>query len=182
VVEGGATSWGEVLLIDLDGQAEAVRAALEQFDVRVTLVRIGQARHLVATLSDIGNAEYVVLSCHGRDGDIPIPELTEELEAQQPFHRRLTAEVIARYARFNGALVISTGCGTSTTWMGEAVMGCGAAGYVAPRGEPFGYAAFFAVTFLFYELTQGRNIKQAISRLCAHDLELAMWQLHSPWP
>jgi hypothetical protein len=181
-VESGATSWGEVLLIELDNQGDALRLALEQFALRVNLVRIGQARHLVAALSDIGDSEYVVLSGHGQDGDILIPELAPELEAQQPFHRVLTPEVVSTYAHLDHALVISTGCGTATPAMGQAMLGRGATGYLAPVAEPYGYAAFFAVTYLFYELTQGRNIRQAVARLCDHDPELNMWQLHSPWP
>ncbi len=46
-VESGATHGAEVLLIELDDQGDALRCALEQFDVRVTRVRIGQARDAV---------------------------------------------------------------------------------------------------------------------------------------
>jgi hypothetical protein len=178
-VEQGATHWAEVLLIEFDNQGEAVRAALEQFGLRVTLVRIGQARHLVAALSDIGAARYVVLDCHGEDGNIFIPELAPELEAQQPFHQRMTPEDVTTFARLDGALVISTGCTTATPAMGQAVLGRGALGYLAPVGYPDGGAAFFAITYLFYELSQGRDIRQAFNRLREHDLELAMWRLHT---
>lgn len=182
-VTEGATHWAEVLLITLDDRgSEAIRAALEQCGLRVTLVRIGQARHLVAALSDIGAAEYVILDCHGVDGDILIPELAPELEAQQPFHRRLTPEVMSKYARFDRALVISTGCTTADLNTGQAVLGQGAEGCIAPIGYPEGHAAFFAVTYLFYELTQGRNIRQAFQRLVEHDPEMGMWQMQSHWP
>jgi hypothetical protein len=43
------------------------------------------------------------------------------------------------------------------------------------------FERFFAVTFLFYELSQGRNIRQAITRLRRHDPELSMWRLHTTW-
>jgi hypothetical protein len=178
-VEAGATSWAEVLLIELDNQGPTLRSALEQYGLRVNLVRIGQARHLVAALADIGAAEYVLLSCHGHDGDILIPELSAELEAQQPFQRRLTPHLVSRYARLHNALVICTGCGTATDAMAQAMLTSGATGYLAPTGQPYGHAAFFAVTYLFYELTQGRDIHQALARLNQHDAELAMWRLHS---
>lgn len=125
-----------MLLIEIGNQGEAGRAALEQFGLRVTLVRIGQARHLVAVLSDIGTAEYVVLDCHGEDGDIVIPELAPELETKQPFCRRMTPEDLATFARLDGAVVISTGCTTATPAMGQAVIGRCALGYLAPAGYP----------------------------------------------
>ena len=178
-VERGATHWAEVLLIELDNQGEAIRAALEQFGLRVTLVRIGQARHLVTALSDIGAAEYVVLDCHGEDGDILIPELAPELEAQQPFRRRLTPADVSTFAHLNGAWVISIGCTTATPAMGQALLRRGALGYLAPAGYPDGAHAFFAVTYLFYELSQGRDIRNAFSRLRQHDHEMAMWRLHA---
>jgi hypothetical protein len=44
--------------------------------------------------------------------------------------------------------------------------------------RPFGYASFFAPLFLFYELTEGRTLAEAVARLQAHDRELAMWRLY----
>ena len=57
------------------------------------------------------------------------------------------------------------------------MLDAGAAAYVAPVGAPFGYASFFAPVFLFYELTEGRSLDEAVERLRAHDRELGMWRL-----
>lgn len=172
------TSWASVLLVDIDGGGAALREALEQFDVRVERVRIGQARHLVSALSNIRSANFVVLSCHGQGGNILIPELAPELESQQPFHQMLTPEALCSFARLDGALVISTGCETASPAMAQAMLSCGATGYLAPTGQPHGYAAFFVLVHLFYELTQGRPARQAVTRLREHDPDLAMWHLH----
>ena len=178
-IPAGATEWARVRLIVIDDEAEALRLALEQFGLRVDLYRIGQARHLVTALSDIAGTEYVVLNCHGEHGDIVLPELAAAIEAQQPVHRRLTSDDLTRYAQFDGALVISTGCTTGTDAMGQAVLAAGATGYLAPTDYPEGHAAFFALTLLFYELTRGRDIHHAVTALRELDPDLAMWRLHT---
>lgn len=43
--------------------------------------------------------------------------------------------------------------------------------------EGFGYASLFVPIFLFYELTEGCSLEEAVERLHRHDQELAMWRL-----
>jgi hypothetical protein len=76
--------------------------------------------------------------------------------------------------------VISTGCDTGTPELARAFFAGGASAYVAPAGAPFGYASVFAPLLLFYELTEGRSLEQALERLCGHDRELSMWRLFRP--
>ena len=56
----------------------------------------------------------------------------------------------------------------------------GATAYIAPAGAPFGYASAFAPLMLFYELTEGCSLEEAVQRLRDHDHELSMWQLFRP--
>jgi hypothetical protein len=111
-VVAGATHWAVLDLIDLGTDGAAIRSLLEQFGLRVNRVPIGQARHLVAALSGRDGPEFVVLDCHGVDGAVVLPELSVELEREQPFHGVLTADDLRGFARFDGATVISTGCDT----------------------------------------------------------------------
>lgn len=180
-VQGGAPSWAEVELVDIEsGQGEAVRAGLESLGVRVRRTVVGQSRHLVAALSEHTRADFVVLLCHGEEGDIVLPELADEVERHQPFHGRVTPADLRGFARFDGRVVIATGCDTGHPALVEAVLACGAEAYLAPTGAPFGYASVFAPIFLFYELAELRTLDDAVRRLRAHDTELAMWRLHRP--
>lgn len=175
-VVAGATHWAVLDLIDLGDDGPAIRALLEQFGLRVNRVPIGQARHLVTALSLHHGTEFVVLDCHGVDGGVVLPELSEELEREQPFHGVLTADDLRGFARFDRATVISTGCDTGMPRLAEAVLACGAAGYLAPAGQPEGHASLFALSYLFYELAEGRSAAAAAERLRGHDAELAMWR------
>jgi hypothetical protein len=102
---------------------------------------------------------------------------SSSLERFQPYHRRLRPDDIRQLARLQGSVVIATGCDTGAPGLADAFLDAGADAYVAPAGAPFGYASFFAPLFLFYELTEGRTLAEAVARLQAHDRELAMWCL-----
>lgn len=138
-----------------------------------------RARHLAAALGGGVNGEYVVLCCHGDDDRILIPELAEEMERFQPFHGSVGPDEIRNITALTASVVVITGCGTGTDTLAAAFLDSGASAYLAPVGAPFGYASIFAPLFVFYELTEGRTLHQAVDRLSRHDPELAMWRL---WP
>src|SRR5215213_6091332 len=179
-VQAGATSWAEVVLIDIEsGYGSVLRSALETFGLRISRVPVGQARHLVQALSEHAGQQFIILACHGDERSLVLPELAPELERHQPFHRRLSPDNLRSFARFNGAAVIATGCDNGHPALALAVLDCGASSYVAPDGAPFGYASFFAPLDLFYELTEQRSLAEAVSRLRRHDNELGMWQFYA---
>ncbi len=180
-VQAGALGWTALDLIDIEtGAGAAVRPILEALGVQVRLLRVGQARHLVAALSGGATAPFVLLACHGDDGHILVPELAPELERFQPFQRRCGPQELRSFAHLDGSVVIATGCETGTPALAEAFFRAGAAAYIAPEGAPFGYASLFAPIFLFYELVERRSLQEAVQRLQAHDAELAMWRLFHP--
>lgn len=177
-VEAGAPAWTEVELVDVEsGEGDALRSGLEQFGIRVHRTPVGQSRHLVAALA-APRTPYVLLLCHGDEGSILLPELAEEVERYQPYHGRITPADLREFAHLDGATVIATGCDTGHPDLARAMLDCGASAYVAPVDAPFGYASYFAPVFLFYELTQLRDLDQAVARLAGHDDELAMWRIY----
>ena len=176
-VQAGRRGWTAVELIDVEADGGVLRDVLERFGVRVSRTAIGQARHLVDALKDAERAPYVLIACHGDERGIIIPPLAEEYERFQPFYERFGPAEVRRFARFDGSVVIATGCDTGSEPLAEAFLDAGAAAYLAPDGGLFGYASVFAPIFLFYELTEGRALEQAVERLQRHDAELAMWKL-----
>lgn len=137
-VQAGALAWTTVDLVDIEsGDGTTMRPILESFGVRVNLLRVGQARHLVAALGGEATAPFVLLACHGDEGRIVIPELAEELERYQPFRRRCGPDELRSFARLPGSVVIATGCDTRDSELAEAFLGAGASAHVAPDGAPF---------------------------------------------
>jgi hypothetical protein len=177
-VQAGAVGWAGVRLIDIDdGHGVALRLGLEAFGLHVEYVRVGQARHLIGALNEPPQ-DYVLLACHGDEGQLLVPELAAELERFQPTHGPWGPDEVRRHARLAGATVIATGCDTGTSELAQAFLDAGATAYVAPAGAPFGYASLFAPLLLFYELTEGRTLTQAVEHLRGHDAELAIWRLY----
>ena len=178
-VQAGALQWTSVDIIDVNsGGGAAMRAALERFGIGVRLMRVGQARHLVAALGGQADAPFVILDCHGDQGRIVLPELADEVDRHQPLRGSVGPPELRSFARVRpDAVVISTGCDTGTPELGAAFLGSGASAYVAPAGAPFGYASVFAPLLLFYELTERRSLRDAVARLRRHDQELSMWRL-----
>jgi hypothetical protein len=111
MVQAGAPAWAEAELIDVDSGQASLGSALEAFGLRVRRTAVGQARHLVAALSEPPAADFVVLQCHGDEGAIVLPGLAEEVERYQPFHGRISAADLRGFARC-GAF---TGSGTPAT-------------------------------------------------------------------
>jgi len=180
-VQAGRLGWTSVDVIDVESDDGAVmRPMLERFGIRVRLFRVGQARHLVAA-AGAADAPYVVMACHGDDGRIVLPSLAPEIERFQPVHGSAGPDDLRRFVRLSaGAVVISVGCDTGTAELAAAYFDGGAGAYIAPAGAPFGYASAFAPMLLFYELTEGRSLEEAVRRLRDHDRELAMWRLFRP--
>lgn len=175
----GKLGWTEVDLLDInDRSAELVRNSLEEFGVRVNYFPIGQSRHLIAALGgERPVAPYVIVSCHGSDGRILLPELGGPMADAQPFLDELRPEHVREYLRIPGSTVICTGCDTGEETLAQAFLGAGAARYFAPTDSPEGHSAFLAVLLLFYEMTTGHDLHYAVDRVCGYDDELSMWKL-----
>jgi hypothetical protein len=180
-VQAGRLAWTAVDVIDVEsGDGAAIRAVLERFGIAVRLFRVGQARHLAAALSGEASAPHVVVACHGDAGRIVLPRLGEEIERLQPLHGTAGPDELRSFISMSpGAVVISTGCDTGTPELAGAYFAGGASAYLAPEGAPFGYASTFVPLLVFYELTEGRTLDEAVARLQA-DGELSMWRLFRP--
>lgn len=180
MVQQGALYWTTVDVVDIESwpEGDALRAALDLFNVLVRRFLIGQARHLLSLLSgDEPTGNYVILACHGVDGGIVLPELAEQFEAMQPVHRLLTPAALRDRVHLPERVVISTGCGTGNPELAGAFLDGGCTAYIAPTGGPYGNSVMVAIALLFYELMRGRTLSESMSRVCNYDDELSMWQL-----
>jgi hypothetical protein len=178
VVAEGAAFWTSVDLVDVDMWGATIRSSLEGFGIKVNRFPVGRAQHLVNVLSGKeATAPYVLLSLHGERGKLLLPSLAEEVAATERFNDALTPEDLHTFVDLPGRVVISLGCETGTLNLARAFLDHGCNAYIGPEGAPFGHASVFVPIFLFYELTEGRSLHEAVERLCRHDQELAMWRL-----
>jgi hypothetical protein len=180
-VQAGKFGWSTVDLVDIEeGGGRVLRPVLESLGLHVNYLRVGTPRHLVNALGGQAHAPYVLLACHGDEGRIVLPELADEIERFQPFHKLVGPDELRTFARLPGSVVIATGCDTGTHALAAAFFAAGASAYVAPEGAPFGYASIVAPILLFYNLTEQRSLEEAVEHVRAHDRELSMWRLFRP--
>ena len=88
-----------------------------------------------------------------------------------------TAEELADIVRLPGKVVLSIGCASGSQEFADVFFSGGASAYIAPVISPFGHAAPVFVTLLFFALTQGRTLEDAVDIARAADPELAIWTL-----
>jgi hypothetical protein len=147
-------------------EAMAVRALLEGFNYRVTVQWIGSRRELVMLLGGgIRTDDTVLLSCHGVDAGIWVPD-------EDP----VGAEEI-QGGQLLGKTVVSLGCLTGSPAFADAFRAAGVAHYVAPTDYPEGRAALSFVSNLFFLLSAGQSMQDAVGRAAGFDGETAQFEL-----
>jgi hypothetical protein len=160
-------------------EALALRAALEELgagDVR--LHRIGRGADLAPLLDGTTPVAHLLVSCHGTEDGIVLPELAPELQAAEPFGSHLGAADIERIAALDGAVVVLTGCETGR--LAGSLLARGAAAVVAPDGFPRSAAAFAFCGALYYALLElGLTLAEAVERARALGGDAAGFGLHT---
>jgi hypothetical protein len=171
----------DIVVIDDDLEALALRSALEWWGVQVTLHRIGQAKDLVSLLSGSRRiSKTIFLMCHGNYQGLLLPELHSDLEKSQPYHGALTPAHLAEFMYLPDCVLISTGCATGTSAFADAFSAAGCRAYIGPAGYPNGDAVLFYTLHLCYEwICKGQPLKEAHQRATAHDEETGMFRLYT---
>lgn len=156
-----------VLSIGNSLEAVTIRALLESFNYRVTTHWIGSRKELIKILSgDIKTDQTIILSCHGVEEGIVIPD--------EPV---LDANEIANIAKLNDKVVVNLGCLTGSTEIVNAFRGCGVKTYIAPVDYPSGSAAIGFISNLFMLLASGIDIEESTNRASAFDTETKQFRL-----
>jgi hypothetical protein len=133
-------------------EATAVRAVLEGFNYRPTTHWVGSRAELLMLLAgEIPVGDTIVLSCHGDEGTILVPD-------EPP----VTQDDLRIRARLHGKTVVNLGCETAA--MAPAFRAAGTASYIAPTAQPDGSAALAFVTTLFFLRTYDIPLQQALHK------------------
>lgn len=147
-------------------EANAVRATLEGLNYRTTTHWIGSRAELLKLLAgEIPTDDTVVLSCHGDEQGILVPE-------EPP----ITAADLRTHARLDGKTIVNLGCETHA--MAAAFHAAGASHYIAPTDSPDGTAALAFVTNLFFLRTYDVPLDEAVRRAAAFHPECEQFQLN----
>lgn len=144
-------------------EALALRSALEWWGIQVTLHLVGQAKDIVYLLSgNVSISSNIILMCHGDERGLCLPTLSDEIEAEQPYHGALTAENFREFLELPDCVVLNTGCGQGQPDVAQAFLDGGCRAYIAPIDYPSGDASlFFALHFYYEWLCKDTELRQA---------------------
>lgn len=146
-----------VAMGDTGSEPEALRQSLEVFGFFVGVRYIGRPRDLIEVLENslLFRADYIVLSCHGENGSIIMPHLSDSIyEADEP-KGNFSAEEIARHCKLSGVTILNLGCTTGQSDISRVFSKSNH--YIAPADYVAGNSALcFAVRF-FYEIAQNKH-------------------------
>ena len=154
----------DILVIGDNSEALALRAVLEGFDMHVRLHFIGNVQHFLSLLS----SKYylyplVIISCHGVDSHMIIPQLAPDLEAKMPCHDHLTPDDLKRFVDLDGQIIINTGCSLGTQAMADVFFECGANAYMGANDYIDAKAMMmFIINFFYSYKVHNRSLQQAI--------------------
>ena len=181
-IQEGALSWARVVIADLDdgGEAALIRSLLEGLGLAVELYGIGQPRHLAALLQGqaLGSRpDYLVLTGHGEDGAVLLPDAPALADAQ-PFRFRMTPADVHQCFRLLDVTVIHLGCTSGSPQMADAYLAGGASAFVGPSGYPEGAEAALLVHLLFYRLAQGDDLQAAFDPVTQFCSPSSGWRLY----
>lgn len=156
-----------VLSIGDSLEAVAIRSILEAYNYRVTVHWLGSRKELIEVLKgSIETDQMVVLSCHGTNDGIVIPD-----------EKNLGGQEIGEIANLPGKIFINLGCETGSPDFAEAFRKAETKAYIAPTGSPHGRAAIGFTASLFLLLASKHPLDEAIRRASEFDAETEMFKL-----
>jgi|GEM_PF-152303 len=148
------TSHADLIVVGEALEAIALRSALEAFGVNVRCHFIGHVNALISCLNGkLPLSKIVIVSCHGEERGMILPELSSDLEKAIPYHRFLTGADCAAFLKLNDQIIVNTGCCLGTETFARSFIEKGAAAYIGFEGYPEGHAAVYQViSFLYFYL------------------------------
>lgn len=158
---GVAMAMKNVLIVNFGNtgnEPEALRQILESFDYCVFMKHIGRPNDFIDVLKGRFpiDPDCIILSCHGKNGNISMPVLADEVYEKKEPRGDFSCKEINKYNTLHGKLIISLGCATGE---GETAAAFSKNGntYIAPGGYIDGKSALFFTVRFFYEISRNKK-------------------------
>lgn len=141
-----------VNLTDTGSEPEALRQTLEYMNFFVGMKNIGRPKDFIDVLTGASPFEpdYIIISCHGDDGNIIMPVLGESVYLKDEPRGDFSCKEITQFLNISGKTIINLGCTTGRSDLAAAFSKNNT--YIAPKDYIEGNAALFFTIKLFYEL------------------------------
>ena len=171
-----------VAIIDMGNtgkESEALRQSIEFLGYVVVMYLVGRPQHFIDILSGdtITQFDFIIISCHGDDGEIIMPELGEDIYFPNEPRKNFGFNEIDKYLSLENTCIINLGCSTGNENMSKAFAKNNNI-YIAPTDEEEGDSGFIFTVLLFYCIARyGFDIETAYKKASSIDSETNLFMM-----
>lgn len=151
-----------LISIDTGHECHAIRLAAEYWDFVVGATWVGNSQQIVDYFATSPKHDIIILSGHGDERGLLLPELDVEIQPRYPYNTVIRAEDFRSFLRLDGAIVLSLACLGGLPALADAFLDRGARAYIGPIDYLTGSAALmYALDFLYTYQHHGRDLVAA---------------------
>lgn len=143
---------------DVGNEPEVIRQSLESFGYSVLIRYIGRPNDIIDILKGDEHSfkfDCLIISCHGDNGSIVMPELFESVYEQNEPRGNFNADMVNAFISIDNKLIINTGCTTGLPELASAFSNKNT--YIAPYDYMEGKSCIFFVIRFFYEMAANQK-------------------------
>jgi hypothetical protein len=156
-----------ILEIESALEAQAIRAAAEAWGITVTVTWVGNSGQIVEYLSQQPTHDLIIISGHGDERGLLLPELAPSVRDRYPYHEAIRPDDFARFLALGGNGVLMNTCCGGQRALADVFLAHGAAWYIGTEAYPDARAALMFVLSLIYHYREARDIDQAFAQTTA---------------
>jgi hypothetical protein len=168
-----------ILEIDSALEAQAIRAAAEAWGIAVGVTWVGNSGQVVDLLSQRPTCDVLVISAHGDERGLLLPELALSMRDRYPYDEVIRPEDFAQFLALGGCGVLMNTCVGGTSALADVFLSHGAAWYIGSENYPKGDDALLFALILLFHYRAARNIGSAFAQASA-SVPHAVYHLYEP--
>jgi hypothetical protein len=115
-----------IIAVESGNEAHAIRTSAEVWGASVIVTWVGNSQQIVDDLSNLPNAELIILSAHGNAKGLLLPTLDQEVARQFPYNQVITPNNFGEFLALQDNIIINTACLGGTLAMASVFLNQGA--------------------------------------------------------
>ncbi|MGI4776304.1 MAG: hypothetical protein ACRYE9_05265 [Janthinobacterium lividum] len=169
----------DIIELDCRNEANAMRSILENFNFQVRIHYIGNVQHLISIMKEPNYLHRIaIISCHGSNEGLLLPDLAPDIEQKMPFHKLITPENFDSFLSLNKQLIINTGCCLGNTNFARTFINKGATAYIGSTNyTEANSATLFVINFLYHYLCKKKALSKSHALAANIDEETRLFKL-----
>lgn len=167
-----------ILAIETGNEAHAIRAAAEYWGCTVAITWAGHPDQVIEFFNS-PPANIIILSAHGDDNGMYLPDLGEQIPTIYPYRNQLKPDDFRKFIHLHDHEVLNLSCKGGTPELAQAFFDGGASYYIGATDYPEGNATLMYSLEYLYNRSSGLNPQQAHLLAIKHDDDRNQFYLYN---